>query len=224
MKKAIIAISILVLIILLPFILFALHFISASFYDRQDLTALATKLNVPILCYLAPPTDHCEESFPCAKPELCFNDVAINNKNPKACDFISIGGSSADKTGIDFRNQCYVLSGMDLREASKKCLDISEKDSWIRGDCFGFFAAKLNNISICQNNAYDDVLKAQCFLTFVRNVSNPNPDVCIQSTNYKAHADDCYVLLAWNTKDLSICKKISKADLAKFCMDEILND
>ncbi|MBI3631310.1 MAG: hypothetical protein HY219_00385 [Candidatus Staskawiczbacteria bacterium] len=71
-------------ILIVIFIIFKI-FISPSswftFYNREDITAIAIKFNVPRLCSFVPPSDNCGTELPCAKKYLCYNAVALSNNN-----------------------------------------------------------------------------------------------------------------------------------------------
>jgi hypothetical protein len=222
MSKVVLAIIIILVVITAPIWLFILYFLMSSLYSTNDVTSMAERLNQPWICYFAPFDQNCGTELPCRKPEVCFNNFAVKNKNYKACDYISVGGLSADKANIDLRNQCYLASGAPLRETAKKCFDISERESWSRGDCFGFFATQLKDQEVCQG-IEDGEIRARCYLTYVKKIFNPDPNICAQVLPAK-YIDDCYLQIAWNKKDLSLCQKIKDPETVKFCKNEILND
>lgn len=212
-------------IIILLFLFFGpMGFLGSIFYNRQDVEFIAEKINMPILCAIVPPSDHCEEGFPCAKPDKCYYDVAVHSKNSKACDYINrnevIGipqpdGGLRAVTWTD----CYFDSDADLRRVYMKCEQISVSS---QGQCYGFFASKLNDSSLCKIN--DKEQSARCYLEFVASVKNSDVSMCEEeviingpANNVFRWRDSCYYSIAVNRKDINFCQKINDQKTRGYC-------
>ncbi len=126
------------------------------------------------------------------------------------------------------RRNCYLKTGLLPRDASKKCADIS--NYWWQGECYAFFAIKLNDVSLCNND--NNKVEARCYMYFVEKAENPDLNICEKKSFSEADMiygnsypgiwkNNCYYNLAFNMKNSSLCFKITKSIEVTNCLDNV---
>jgi hypothetical protein len=137
------------------------------------------------------------------KKTSCTVSLAIKSKSPNTCDLL--GNSTA--------SSCYYLlsSYLDYLNVDENFCDKISEES-LKFICL----VKLNkNIQLCENIKQELFEKGNCFALASKNIS-----YCSTTSNY----DYCLLLVALETKDFDLCKKIDTKGNKISCLLRIKND
>lgn len=150
--------------------------------SKEEITQEAIRGNKPELCGSIAATLHVTSGFPALTPEnkiACLQSVARSTHNLTACTLISPYLIPEDPQAI----QC-LLEYAQTPTDYKYC----DKLQYYRGNCYGAFAAKAQDLSICISlrdiHDHDECLRKYAFTA-----SSPNPAACdlfigIPNTNF----------------------------------------
>jgi len=141
-------------------------------------------------------------------------------------------GSSGDCNVLDYEygtkewQECVLASSEHAAEKYSNPDSCKDVDPGAKGGCYIQVARKTNNYAICEQ--YKDEIEQTigglglCFQMVA--VENSNIAACDRATQVeldpnKKSADDCYAELAFTSKNIEVCNKISEEERKQFCLE-----
>lgn len=215
-------IIIIISIFSIPFLMILLipsffSFLNTIYYGNPaDLEDTAIKNNDPSLCSRINVIRFESGSGSIRMRRICVNKVAVQNKNPEACNYLNVEGYS----GLKERKNCYIESGASLTKENiikKYCLNLEPQ---MRGECLGFLAGNIGDkgdISIC-DESNNNTIKAYCYRIFVGTAKIVYADTCKRISG--DDRDYCFASMAPHVANLSLCDLIVNTDIKKYCKEE----
>lgn len=190
----------------------------------------------------------CNEISEASKKVLCFKEVARIVKNPSICDEINSldicpdSGSFCMLNYRETKTNCGAVASSD----ASKCIEIDFNADF---KCLMDIARETKNLSLCDeiktSLETQSELREACILGVAQEAKNP--DICVkigyqmiknecltksqkdisgcEQTASTGKKDDCFYDLALENRDLSICNKISRENIAikSLCTADVIS-